>query len=76
MHAVIVEAQWDAEAKVWVATSDDVPGLATEAETMDALMSKLEVMIPELMAENGALPAGAPAIPYEIRSTGRVAQHA
>ncbi len=30
-----VEAFWDAEAAVWVATSEDVPGLATEAETID-----------------------------------------
>jgi predicted RNase H-like HicB family nuclease len=48
-----VRAEWDEEAKVWVATSDDVPGLVTEAETMEALSSKLEVMIPELLAENG-----------------------
>ena len=41
------------EAKVWVATSDDVPGLVTEAETMEILSSKLEIMIPELLAENG-----------------------
>ena len=27
-----VRAEWDEEAKVWVATSDDVPGLVTEAE--------------------------------------------
>ena len=48
-----VKAEWDEEAKVWVATSDDVPGLVTEAETMEALFSKLEVNIPELLAENG-----------------------
>jgi len=48
-----VRAEWDEEAKVWVATSDDVPGLVTEAETMEALSSKLEVNIPELLAENG-----------------------
>ena len=48
-----VRAEWDEEAKVWVATSDDVPGLVTEAETMEELYSKLEVMIPELLAENG-----------------------
>jgi hypothetical protein len=28
-----VRAEWDAEAAVWVAASDDVPGLVTEAET-------------------------------------------
>ena len=41
-----VRAEWDEEAKVWVATSDDVPGLVTEAETMEILSSKLEIMIP------------------------------
>jgi len=25
-----VRAEWDEEAKVWVATSDDVPGLVTK----------------------------------------------
>jgi predicted RNase H-like HicB family nuclease len=44
-----VRAEWDEEAKVWVATSDDVPGLVTEAETMEILSSKLEIMIPELL---------------------------
>ena len=73
MRTLIVEAEWDAEAKVWVATSDDVPGLATEADTIDALRSKLEIMIPELLAANGALPEGVPDIPYELRSTGRAA---
>ena len=53
-----VRAEWDGEAKVWVATSDDVPGLATEAETMEELSKKLEVMIPELLTENDYLDAG------------------
>lgn len=44
-----VESFWDAEAKVWVATSPDVPGLATEADTIEALSQKLREMIPELM---------------------------
>jgi len=53
MKSLFVRAEWDDEACVWVATSDDVPGLATEAETMEALMDKLKVMIPELMEANG-----------------------
>lgn len=44
-----VQADWDPEAGVWVATSEDVPGLATEAETIEALTEKLRVMIPELL---------------------------
>ncbi|MBS4099511.1 MAG: DUF1902 domain-containing protein [Sulfuricella sp.] len=39
---VFVHAEWDGEAGVWVATSDDVPGLATEADTTEALVAKLE----------------------------------
>jgi predicted RNase H-like HicB family nuclease len=53
--SIIVRAQWDDEAKVWVATSDDVPGLVTEAETQDALLAKLQVMIPELIDCNEEL---------------------
>jgi predicted RNase H-like HicB family nuclease len=53
MKSLFVRAEWDEEACVWVATSDDVPGLATEAETTEALMAKLKVMIPELMEANG-----------------------
>jgi len=44
-----VQVDWDPEAGVWVATSDDVPGLVTEAETIEALTEKLRVMIPELL---------------------------
>jgi predicted RNase H-like HicB family nuclease len=47
-----VHAEWDPEAGVWVATSEDVPGLATEAETLEALADKLRIMIPELLEAN------------------------
>jgi len=51
--SIIVRAEWDDEAKVWVATSEDIPGLATEADTMEVLRQKLHVMIPELIEANG-----------------------
>ena len=44
-----VHAMWDDEARVWVATSDDVPGLATEAQTTEALIEKLRTLVPELV---------------------------
>lgn len=50
-----VRAEWDEEAKVWVATSDDVPGLATEEQTLEGLVEKLKVMIPELLEANGRI---------------------
>ncbi len=59
-----VHALWDDEAKVWVASSDDVPGLATEAETAEALLQKLKSLIPELLELNGQI-VTAP-IPFEL----------
>ncbi|AFV75135.1 protein of unknown function (DUF1902) [Thermus oshimai JL-2] len=53
MRALKVRALWDGEAGVWVAESQDVPGLATEASTLEELLAKLAVMVPELLEENG-----------------------
>lgn len=52
----IVWADWDPEAEVWVAHSDDVPGLATGADTFEELVDKVKVMVPELLEENGLIP--------------------
>ena len=62
-----VEAFWDEEARVWVATSDDVPGLITEADTMEHLMQKLKILIPELLEANGLLKdSGSVEIPIHL----------
>jgi predicted RNase H-like HicB family nuclease len=47
-----VRAFWDKEARVWVATSEEVPGLVTEADTIEKLVEKLKVLIPELLEAN------------------------
>ena len=52
---ITVNAEWDPEAKVWVAISEDVPVLVTEAETVEALAEKLATMIPELLEANDTL---------------------
>ncbi len=52
----VVRATWDSEANVWVADSDDVPGLVTEAATPQALAAKLRVLVPELLELNGCAP--------------------
>jgi len=52
-----VRAEWDAEAAVWVATSDDVPGLVTEAASIEELDTKLKSLVPELLEANGCMPA-------------------
>ena len=51
---LFVHAEWDEVARVWVATSDDVPGLATEEDNLEGLIEKLKVMIPELLDVNEA----------------------
>ncbi len=52
---IYVKATWDKEAQVWVAISEDVPGLVTEADSLEELIKKLQVMIPELLEANGLL---------------------
>ena len=61
-----IKAEWDAEAEVWVASSDDVPGLATGADTFEALVQKLKVVIPELLEENGLLASETTDVHFEI----------
>lgn len=53
MRTFIVKAEWDAEASVWVASSDDVPGLVAEDATRQGLVEKLRILIPELLELNG-----------------------
>ena len=62
-----VVAEWDAEGSVWLASSDDVPGLSTGAETLATLLEKLKTLVPELLVENEILPAGTDSVPFEIR---------
>ena len=44
---------WDSEAGVWVATSQDVPGLVLESGSFDALLERVKYAIPELIELNG-----------------------
>lgn len=63
-----VEAFWDVEAAVWVATSEDIPGLATEAETIEALMQKLRSIIPELILLNRLVAPNTSSIAVQLTS--------
>ena len=47
-----VKLTWDSEASMWVATSDDVPGLVLESNSYDALIEKVKIAIPELLELN------------------------
>ncbi len=48
----VVRFAWDDEAKVWIATSDDIEGLVLESESLDELMKRVTAAAPELVALN------------------------
>jgi hypothetical protein len=49
---VLVRAEWDDEASVWVATSDDI-GLVTEAASLEQLRAKLPAIVEDLLEAEG-----------------------
>lgn len=49
----VITTTWDADASVWIATSEDVPGLALESGSLDALMERVRNAVPELLSLNG-----------------------
>jgi hypothetical protein len=50
---LVVTADWDPEASVWVATTRDLAGLVTEADTLEGLRAKLPGMALDLLEEYG-----------------------
>ena len=64
-----MRAFWDDEAGVWVAVSDLIPGLVTEAETVEQLAVKLESLIPELLELNAPELVGTHTISLKVERT-------
>ena len=48
----IIKFTWDNTADVWIATSDDIPGLVLESGSYDALLERVRFAVPELLALN------------------------
>lgn len=48
-----IQARWDGEAKVWIATSRDVPGLVVEADTWSSMIEEVRLILPELLEVRG-----------------------
>ena len=67
-HAYQIRCVWDDEARVWVATSEGIPGLATGADTLEELIEKLRIVIPELLEANGILGAEVDDIPFSVHA--------
>lgn len=53
MEELLIKFTWDPEAAVWIAESDDVPGLVLESGSFDALVERVRIAVPELLELNG-----------------------
>lgn len=49
--------QWDSEAAVWIATSDNIIGLVLELGSVDALIERIRYAVPKLLELNHQQPA-------------------
>jgi hypothetical protein len=66
---LVVTDDWDSEGGLWVATTRDLRGLVTEAETIEALRAKLPGMVLDLLEE-----AGTTDMPTSIEIVARVSE--
>ncbi len=48
-----IQARWDGEASVWIATSTDVPGLVVEADSWPGMIDEVRLVLPDLMELSG-----------------------
>ena len=42
---------WDDEASVWIAESNDIPGLILEDESFDTLVERVRIAVPDLLEQ-------------------------
>ena len=48
----IVVLSWDSEASVWIATSEDIKGLVLESGSLDVLIERVRMAVPDLLKLN------------------------
>ena len=53
-----IEFCWDEESSVWIAVSPDIPGLALESDSLDALVEKVKEAVSELTKLNSCNQTG------------------
>ena len=53
MTEYTINFMWDPEADVWIASSNDIPGLILESGSIDALIERVKFAVPELLELNG-----------------------
>jgi len=68
MTAIEIQAVWDIEAQVWIATSDLPIGLCVEEQTYEDLLATIKELLPELLRLNGFISAEHE-IPFHITAS-------
>jgi len=53
MNEYTIFLTWDDEASVWIAESDDIPGLILESDSFDLLIERVKIAIPDLLENEG-----------------------
>ena len=48
-----IDARWDDEAHVWIATSHDAPGLVVEAPSWQSMIDEVRSVLPDLLELDG-----------------------
>lgn len=51
----VINFTWDPESNVWIATSQDIPGLVLESSSFDALLERTRFAVPELLELNASI---------------------
>ena len=44
-----IDARWDDEVRVWIATSEDAPGLVVEAASWQTMIDEARIVLPDLL---------------------------
>ncbi len=63
--SIFIRAFWDGDAKVWVATSDDIDSLSVEGATHEELVDKVVAAVADLVEMNG-IETDLPEIPVHV----------
>jgi len=53
MNEYTIMLTWDDESAVWIAESDDIPGLILESPSFDTLIERVKIAIPDLLEQEG-----------------------
>ena len=64
-----IQFVWDNEAKVWIATSEDIPGLILEDESADKLIQRVILAAPEIIELNSMEKKQTEILPWTEKSS-------